>query len=198
MMSLKLTWWIVLLVVAFIWFNIQTVLLPHYRNEETVVYKKQDQQSSLRSPIITEGQLDRAQSHLTALNNLVNLVKNGVQQNDNHRGGEDSLRESTDNSGTVTPDSVSPSDIRNSAWSSQLQAKIECLNNGLLEGIFLYHIRKAAGTSVRDMLTEATSKWKIPLYETEGPSLNQLFLNENLLFVTSIRDPIERILSLYW
>lgn len=72
------------------------------------------------------------------------------------------------------------------------------MNNGLLEGVFLYHIRKAAGTSVRDMLTEATLKWNIPLYETEGPSLNELFLNEHLLFVTSIRDPIERILSLYW
>ena len=59
-------------------------------------------------------------------------------------------------------------------------------------------MRKAAGTTIRDMLTDASVKWRIPFYESEGPTLNSLFLDENLLLVTSLRNPIERILSLYW
>lgn len=84
-------------------------------------------------------------------------------------------------------------------WASQLRYKLQCLHGSLQSGgIFLYHMRKAAGTTIRDMLGDASRRWRIPFYETEGISLNKLFLEENLILVTSLRDPIERIFSLYW
>jgi hypothetical protein len=95
------------------------------------------------------------------------------------------------------------SGIQNSSdterWASQLRYKLQCLHGSLRSGgIFLYHMRKAAGTTIRDMLVGASRTWRIPFYETEGKSLNKGFLEENLILVTSLRDPIERIFSLYW
>lgn len=84
-------------------------------------------------------------------------------------------------------------------WASMLRYKLQCLHGSLRSGgIFLYHMRKAAGTTIRDMLVEASTTWRVPFYESEGISLNRLFLEENLLLVTSLRDPIDRIFSLYW
>lgn len=84
-------------------------------------------------------------------------------------------------------------------WSAQLLSKLHGLHaTSKLGGIFLYHMRKAAGTTIREMLTDASVKWSVPYYESEGPTMNKLFLDENLLLVTSLRNPIERILSLYW
>jgi hypothetical protein len=98
---------------------------------------------------------------------------------------------------TVTSGIHNSSDIER--WASQLRFKLQCLHGSLRSGgIFLYHMRKAAGTTIRDMLVGASRKWCIPFYETEGKSLNKGFLEENLILVTSLRDPIERIFSLYW
>lgn len=84
-------------------------------------------------------------------------------------------------------------------WSAQLLSKLYGLHTiSKLGGIFLYHMRKAAGTTIREMLTDACVKWSVPFYESEGPTLNKLFLDENVLLVTSLRNPIDRILSLYW
>lgn len=100
----------------------------------------------------------------------------------------DPLSIAIDPSSTATPPpSLSP-------WSDQLISKIHCL-----KGIYLYHIRKAAGTTVRDILTTASMQSKIPFYETEGLTLNCLFLEDKqLLLVTSLRHPIKRAISMYW
>lgn len=83
-------------------------------------------------------------------------------------------------------------------WLNQLSAKIECLR--LHTGsVYHYHTRKAAGTSIRDVLTMVSAKWTVPYYETEGIVLNNGLLDlSGALLVTSLRDPISRILSLYW
>lgn len=96
---------------------------------------------------------------------------------------------------SIDLDSVHSDDV---AWLKQLQGKLACLRIGS-EGLYLYHVRKAAGTTVRDVLTELSHRWRVRLFETEGLSLDARFLNEkHLLSVTTMRDPINRILSLYW
>ena len=94
---------------------------------------------------------------------------------------------------------VERNSLNTERWASQLRYKLQCLHGSTgSDGIFLYHMRKAAGTTIRDMLVGASRKWSIPFYESEGISLNKRFLEENLILVTSLRDPIERIFSLYW
>jgi len=83
-------------------------------------------------------------------------------------------------------------------WLAQLTSKLRCLKlkSG---GIYLYHTRKAAGTSIRDILSFIASDWHIPYYETEGVVMKKNLVNHHgLLTVTSLRHPISRILSLYW
>lgn len=84
-------------------------------------------------------------------------------------------------------------------WRTQLLSKLKRIRKpSSLGGIFLYHMRKAAGTTVRDLLIAASGRWDTSFYESEGRSLNKLFLDQNVLLVTSLRDPIKRIYSLYW
>lgn len=86
-----------------------------------------------------------------------------------------------------------------SQWLSSLASKLLCLRlkSG---GIYLYHTRKAAGTSIRDILATIAATWHVPYYETEGVVLNRDIIDKKngLLTVTSLRDPVSRILSLYW
>lgn len=84
-------------------------------------------------------------------------------------------------------------------WRTQLLSKLKRISRpSSLGGIFFYHMRKAAGTTVKDMLISASRRWGVTFYESEGPSLNKVFLDQNLLLVTSLREPIQRIHSLYW
>lgn len=83
-------------------------------------------------------------------------------------------------------------------WHAQLTRKLRCAQSHR-GGIFLYHVRKAAGTSVKDVLQHASQRWRVPLYETEGLSLDPRFLvPQSLLSVLTMRDPVERVLSMYW
>jgi hypothetical protein len=83
-------------------------------------------------------------------------------------------------------------------WLKQLTSKLLCLR--LKTGnIYLYHTRKAAGTSIRDVLTYIAKEWHVPYLETEGVVLNRDLLRKTgFLTVTSLRDPVSRIMSLYW
>lgn len=84
------------------------------------------------------------------------------------------------------------------AWLSRLTSKLQCmwLHCG---AIYLYHTRKAAGTSVREILSFAARQWRVPYYETEGIVLHRPLIDySGVLTVTSLRDPIKRVLSLYW
>ena len=96
----------------------------------------------------------------------------------------------------------------NILWENKLRNKLLCCRQKKV-AIYLYHHRKAAGTTVRELLKQSAIKFDIPFYETEGISLSQDFTKlyiynhhkysgSSLLTVTSFRHPIERIVSLYW
>ena len=161
--------------------------------------------------ITAQGSRDNLRSQTTVSRSIddLNLVKfyaNSLEvlttlASMRHSSAEDTLQQST----TLTEhNSVIANDTEEDQkemkiWSAQLLSKLHGLHSlSKLGGIFLYHMRKAAGTTIRDMLTDASVKWRIPFYESEGPTLNRRFLEEDLLLVTSLRNPIERILSLYW
>ena len=99
----------------------------------------------------------------------------------------------------LSPDLFEKNNAEEQRWRTQLLSKLTRIRKpSSLGGIFFYHMRKAAGTTVRDLLTAASDRWGTTFYESEGPSLNKVFLDQNLLLVTSLRDPIKRIYSLYW
>lgn len=83
-------------------------------------------------------------------------------------------------------------------WLEKVALKINCLKQRR-GSTFFYHTRKAGGTTIHDWLRSLSSQWRVPYYELEGKSLNpRLLLEPGVLSVTSLRDPIDRILSLYW
>eukprot|EP00596_Hydrurales_sp_CCMP1899_P008941 CAMPEP_0119047534 /NCGR_PEP_ID=MMETSP1177-20130426/53646_1 /TAXON_ID=2985 /ORGANISM="Ochromonas sp, Strain CCMP1899" /LENGTH=346 /DNA_ID=CAMNT_0007022249 /DNA_START=245 /DNA_END=1282 /DNA_ORIENTATION=+ len=153
------------------------------------------------SRIVTHDELEHAKAYVTALELLINQTKDN-----NHPKTYEKVR--TDRVAEVQIDRMivmhplstlsEEEDRINLEWSHRLKNKLQCLYNSKSHGIYLYHIRKAAGTTIREILIEASNNWKIPFYETEGPSLNSLFFKEKVLLVTSLRDPIQRVLSLYW
>ena len=121
------------------------------------------------------------------------VVKNNVSDFENLR------PDSSSSSSSSSASSVAGADDADSArWQEQLTRKLRCLSTKR-GGIFLYHVRKAAGTSIKDVLQHASARWRVPLYETEGLSLDPRFLlPESLLSVLSMRDPVERVFSMYW
>ena len=84
-------------------------------------------------------------------------------------------------------------------WLESLSRKLRCLRLHL-GSVYLYHTRKAAGTTVRDILMQvASQQWKVPYYETEGIVLPaEVLALPGALTVTTLRDPVSRALSLYW
>ncbi len=93
-------------------------------------------------------------------------------------------------------------------WLSKVKDKTKCISHGYGD-IFMYHMRKAAGTTLREVLTIQSKRNNVLLLELEGLTLPpQYILNDNdnnndndlkgLLTAVSLRHPIERIQSLYW
>jgi hypothetical protein len=84
-------------------------------------------------------------------------------------------------------------------WGIQIHQKLICLQRKMGQ-IYFYHVRKAAGTTLKQLLQ--ISSWRYGGYRlifTEGKTLDLQILNQKgLLTVISLRDPIERIVSLYW
>ncbi len=83
-------------------------------------------------------------------------------------------------------------------WLINFIAKLNCLERKK-QALFLYHFRKAAGTNLRGIYSHITAlkHHEIQLYETEGIVLNEKILNTNMIIGTTLRHPIERIMSLY-
>ena len=87
---------------------------------------------------------------------------------------------------------------REALWWRRLVSKRECLCVGRA-GLYLYHTRKAAGTSLREVLTRAARKYRVRMWETEGLSVDARFLAmKSAVTVVSVRHPVDRALSLYW
>eukprot|EP01035_Chromulina_nebulosa_P041098 gene41098-55564_t len=83
-------------------------------------------------------------------------------------------------------------------WKEKLYRKLVCLRMKKAS-IYMYHIRRAAGTTVRDVLHKVALRWGARYHETEGPVLNEKFLSlPGLLTITTLRDPVRRVSSLYW
>jgi hypothetical protein len=115
---------------------------------------------------------------------------------------EKEIEPETDNTIANEPESssgfISIND-RHKAWRDQLFLKLKCLR--LKQGtLYLYHVRKAAGTSIRDVMHSMSRTWKVPYFETEGIVLDSHLLehHKGLTSVLTLREPVNRIMSLYW
>lgn len=84
------------------------------------------------------------------------------------------------------------------SWSRRVSHKVRCLQKRE-GGFYLYHVRKAAGTTLRKKLEVAAKRWRVRLWETEGLKIDSTALAlKSVITVVSIRHPVDRILSLYW
>eukprot|EP01038_Epipyxis_sp_PR26KG_P014986 gene14986-20159_t len=89
--------------------------------------------------------------------------------------------------------------MKTKSWYDMLQQKMICLRLHRKGALFLYHVRKAGGTSIKELLHTMSLLWHVPLFESEGLVLDKQFLNKTgILTVSSLRDPVTRVLSLYW
>lgn len=99
---------------------------------------------------------------------------------------------------STNSDTTTNSDVVNDSWASSLKRKLNCLYGGK-GAIYLYHARKAAGSSIKEILDFATKRWRVRYMFTEGKTLDAGLLAPPGIFrVISLRDPIKRIESLYW
>lgn len=84
------------------------------------------------------------------------------------------------------------------SWRSKFKNKLQCSEQQKTL-YYMYHIRKAAGTTIRDIVKASLLKRQLSYVETEGTLLQTAILDQPYVFsITSLRDPINRILSLYW
>lgn len=95
------------------------------------------------------------------------------------------------------------------SWEKRLRAKLDCVKHDQAS-FYLYHQRKAAGTTVREILRQSAISLSAPFFETEGISMYKEFSSRyihasskiddsmSLISVTSLRNPVDRIVSLYW
>lgn len=74
-----------------------------------------------------------------------------------------------------------------SVWKHNTASKLQCLlmRRG---GLYLYHVRKAAGTSMRVYLKRTSIYQRVPYFETEGRVLNEQLLHvDNLVTIITLR-----------
>lgn len=66
--------------------------------------------------------------------------------------------------------------------------------------IFLYHTRKAGGSTLRVWLEKVARKHNLAFVVEEGTILSQQnpVFRDRTLYITALRDPVERVVSLYW
>eukprot|EP01041_Mallomonas_annulata_P011854 gene11854-24846_t len=89
-------------------------------------------------------------------------------------------------------------EAQTSPWLLKLTNKISCLKSKRTS-LYLYHVRKAAGTTLRTLLEVACKTWHAELYETEGLVLDSRFLDlQDTISIITLREPIERVVSMYW
>ena len=87
------------------------------------------------------------------------------------------------------------------AWFNAIVPKLTCMRSGKAgsASIFLYHVRKAAGTTLREVFQHYSRKHRIQFHETEGLILEHKFFDTpNLISCITFRNPVERVVSLYW
>jgi hypothetical protein len=98
---------------------------------------------------------------------------------------------------TVPISNVNPNET--TPWINSLSQKLFCRQLFPNSSYYLYHVRKAAGTTIRELVRESAQRNGVKLYETEGKTLNAKLLDiKSIISFISLRDPIDRIISLYW
>lgn len=116
------------------------------------------------------------------------------------------------NNGVMNNDSIITAAIKKTPYTSSLRSESDkvlaqsCLRRKGKAGVYLKHFRKAGGTSIYHTFFRNTCKTKefdeIPSFASEQPYFNYSHSFSNnmptLVYLTSMRDPIERIQSLYW
>ncbi len=70
---------------------------------------------------------------------------------------------------------LSIDDVDVKDWYQRLKTKYSCISNGF-GALYLYHVRKAAGTSIKEVLEHASARFGVPTYSTEGITLDMAFL----------------------
>lgn len=100
----------------------------------------------------------------------------------------------------TTSVNLNSSFVNTDAWKAKVTQKLFCRSKRAFSvSYYLYHSRKAAGTTIREILKYSGLTNRVLTFETEGVTLNRGLLNmKDLLTVTSFRHPIDRIISLYW
>lgn len=92
-----------------------------------------------------------------------------------------------------------PEIYENSSWAYKFYVKVNCLKSHQEGILYLYHTRKAAGSSLRIALQQIGRQYRSQFLETEGLTLDKnVIYAEKLTSFVTIRHPIDRILSLYW
>ena len=80
-----------------------------------------------------------------------------------------------------------------------LEQKFKCLFMKKKSILYLYHMRKTAGTLTRKLMLFLSKILQIQYLEAEGQIVNTNFLGQyGILSVISLRHPVERVISLYW
>ena len=92
-----------------------------------------------------------------------------------------------------------PAELGIEAWAASVSRKSrQCVQNRH-GALYLYHARKAAGTSLRERLQASARAHRVELLETEGVTLDERFLElDGVVSATTLRDPVERAVSMYW
>ena len=84
------------------------------------------------------------------------------------------------------------------SWTSRFLVPVLC-GSVHHRNIFHLHMRKAAGTTIRNFLNDVVSSSKTKYFESEGISIAHGFnALDGVTFVVSLREPIARIYSMYW
>jgi len=102
-------------------------------------------------------------------------------------------------------DNAAYDDNDDESWASRFGHKLRCLSHKY-GSIYLYHMRKCAGTSIAEILNFASSRYVgHMIHSTEGktidtssPSSSSILDQSGLMTVISLREPVDRIVSLYW
>ena len=157
--------------------------LQQHAEEKTARYKQEDKTLfNHRSQESDKGAILSTGANFMEMGGLPVFGKKAVAKPESAIESTMISRKAISSSFTAATDSIVDTEAESNAvypqdtiWSRGLKQKLQCVyaNRG---GLLLYHIRKAAGTTMREVMTLAAQRWHVPLYETEGLTLDWRFL----------------------
>mmetsp|Transcript_10120 Transcript_10120/g.15134 ORF Transcript_10120/g.15134 Transcript_10120/m.15134 type:complete len:398 (+) Transcript_10120:56-1249(+) len=134
---------------------------------------------------------------LDVVENETNIVKININLNSTNSK-QSVATNSMDDIANEKKDQLKQNMFIDLSWKVKIEDKISCLNNNR-GGVYLFHMRKAAGTSLRTYLKLLTMNHQMSFHETEGKIINSNILKSpGIMSFTSLRHPVARIKSLYW